>query len=311
MNPYPPRGGLDSPGLASPPASQAENPLHRLIQAALSRWFTIFVLVFGLYSLLPFLAPLLMYMGWTGPANLIYLFYSTQCHQLPQRSYFFFGSQLTYSLPEVQAAWQDTFNPAVLRQFTGSPELGWKVAWSDRMVSMYGSLLVFALLWRGLRRWIKPLSIWWFALLLLPMAVDGTTHFISDFAGIGQGFRDSNAWLASITGGALPPDFYAGDGWGSFNSLMRLLTGILFGLGVAWFGLPYLSGTLKSYQHQAPVIPASTHTPIRSQAGSLPVEPPHSPHQSPHHHPSAPSSPSLPDKQPPTGSDSRGPVDQP
>lgn len=34
-------------------------------------------------------------------------------------------------------------------------------------------------------------------LLLLPMAVDGVTHMISDWtAGIGYGFRYHNAWLA-------------------------------------------------------------------------------------------------------------------
>ena len=78
-------------------------------------------------------------------------------------------------------------------------------------------------------------------ILLLPMALDGTTHLISDFAGIGQGFRDSNAWLASLTNNAFHPLFYAGDALGSFNSWMRLLTGVLFGLGIVWFGFPYLN----------------------------------------------------------------------
>jgi hypothetical protein len=63
---------------------------------------------------------------------------------------------------------------------------------------------------------------------------------VSDLAGIGQGFRDSNAWLAAITNQAFAPSFYAGDALGSFNAWMRLLTGILFGLGVVWFGFPYL-----------------------------------------------------------------------
>jgi len=127
-----------------------------------------------------------------------------------------------------------------LRQFIGNPEMGWKVAWSDRMVSMFTSLWLFGLLWWPLRRRLRPLPWWGLVLFLLPMALDGSSHFVSDLSGIGQGFRDSNAWLVALTRGALPPDFYAGDAWGSFNSLMRLLTGILFGLGVAWFGLPYL-----------------------------------------------------------------------
>jgi hypothetical protein len=39
---------------------------------------------------------------------------------------------------------------------------------------------------------------------------------------------------------ALPTTFYAGDAWGSFNSIMRLLTGIFFGTGIVWSGFPYL-----------------------------------------------------------------------
>jgi hypothetical protein len=35
-----------------------------------------------------------------------------------------------YSLPEIQTAWQETFNPLILRQFVGNPEMGWKMAWS-------------------------------------------------------------------------------------------------------------------------------------------------------------------------------------
>lgn len=45
--------------------------------------------------------------------------------------------------------------------------------------------------------------------------------FFSDLAGIGQGFRDSNAWLAALSQQSLPAAFYAGDAWGSFNAWMR------------------------------------------------------------------------------------------
>jgi hypothetical protein len=72
------------------------------------------------------------------------------------------------------------------------------------------------------------------------MVLDGGTHFLSDLAGIGQGFRDGNVWLAALTGNVLPATFYAGDALGSFNSLMRIVTGLLFGLGVVWFAFPHL-----------------------------------------------------------------------
>ncbi len=206
----------------------------------LPRWFILFALLAGLYVVLPFLAPAFMAVGWSGAGKAIYFVYSFLCHQLPERSYFLFGPKVTYSLSEIQAAWQNTTNPLVLRQFIGSPAMGWKVAWSDRMVSMFTSIWVFGLLWYPFRRRLPKLPIWGLFLFLLPMALDGTSHFISDFWGIGQGFRDTNLWLAALTGHLFPPTFYAGDAWGSFNSLMRLLTGILFGLGIVWFAFPYI-----------------------------------------------------------------------
>jgi uncharacterized membrane protein len=215
-----------------------ERTANRWVYTLCRHWLLWFGLVFGLFVLLPFLAPVLMHLGWESAGNAIYQIYSLLCHQLPERSFFFFGPKISYSLSEIQTAWQNTNNPMVLRQFTGSAALGWKVAWSDRMVAMYASLWLFGLLWRPLRLGHLP---WWgFLLLLLPMAVDGTSHLVSDLFGIGQGFRDSNAWLAVLTGNQFPVTFYAGDALGSFNSWMRLLSGVLFGLGVAWFAFPYI-----------------------------------------------------------------------
>jgi uncharacterized membrane protein len=204
------------------------------------KWILLFSLGYGLYVSLPFLAPVFMNIGWEGLGELIYWVYTILCHQLPQRSLFIFGEKAMYSLNEIEAAWQTTINPLVLRQFIGNPQMGWKMAWSDRMVSMYTSVLIFAWVWYPLRKKIKPLSWWGLVLLLIPMGIDGLTHIISDLAGIGQGFRDSNAWLAVLTGNAFPASFYAGDGLGSFNSIMRWITGILFGLGIVWFGFSYL-----------------------------------------------------------------------
>jgi uncharacterized membrane protein len=206
----------------------------------------LFGLLFGLYVGLPFLAPVFMHIGWKGAGNAIYFIYSFFCHQLPERSFFLFGPKLTYSLPEIQAAWQNTTNLAILRKFVGNPDMGWKVAWSDRMVSMFTSIWAFGLLWWPLRRRLPKLPVWGFALLLIPMVVDGATHFLSDLAGIGQGFRDTNLWLSVLTNNIFRPEFYAGDAWGSLNSLLRLLTGILFGLGFAWFVFPYLGEALSS-----------------------------------------------------------------
>jgi uncharacterized membrane protein len=208
-------------------------------------WIFVFGIVFGIYTGLPFLAPVFMHLGWKGAGNAIYFIYSFLCHQLPERSYFLFGPKISYSLAELRAAGQDTSNLLTLRRFVGSPEMGWKVAWSDRMVSMFTSLWLFGLLWWPLRKRLPKLPLWGLVLFLLPMAMDGGTHFLSDLAGIGQGFRDTNLWLAALTQNILRPDFYAGDALGSFNSLMRIITGILFGLGIAWFTFPLLKDALS------------------------------------------------------------------
>jgi hypothetical protein len=214
-------------------------------------------LLLGGYIGLPFLAPVFMHIGWIGPARVIYFIYSWLCHQLPQRSYFLFGPKLTYSLAEVQNAWQDTSEMWILRQFIGNPQMGWKVAWSDRMVSMFTSIWLFGLIWWPLRKRVKPLPWWGLVLFILPVALDGGSHALSDLAGIGQGFRDSNAWLAALTHHAFPATFYAGDAGGSFNSLMRLVTGVLFGLGIVWFGYPFLDAT---FSPETP--PAAQRTPF-------------------------------------------------
>ena len=215
--------------------------LDRGVLGFLRHWLLIFNLLWGIFVITPWLAPVLMTSGNEGVARAIYLVYGTQCHQLPQRSFFLFGTKAMYSLSEIQAAWRDTNHPLILRQFAGNPELGWKVAWSDRMVSMYTSVFIAGLLYALVRRRLKLLPLKVLPLFILPLAVDGSTHLVSDFAGIGQGFRDSNAWLAAITGNALPAWFYAGDALGSINSWLRLITGVLFGVGVVGVVYPYIN----------------------------------------------------------------------
>lgn len=221
--------------------SSLESTAHRSLAEWLGiHWFGTFLVIYGLWVWLPWLAPLSMHFGWDGLGRSIYLIYSFFCHQLPERSFFLFGQKAMVSLSEVQTAWKHTLNPFLLRQFVGNNSMGWKVAWSDRMVSFYTSVWVFALVWWPFRRRIKPLAWWGFALLLLPIALDGGTHMISDLAGVEQGFRENNLWLAALTNHILPASFYMGNALGSFNSIMRLLTGLVAGLGIAWLAFPYI-----------------------------------------------------------------------
>ena len=215
--------------------------MKRIVLGITRHWLLVINILIGVWVLLPWLAPVFMYLGWISVGKAIYLFYSFQCHQLPQRSFFLFGKQTMYSLSEIQTAWQATANPLDLRQFIGNPEMGWKIAWSDRMVAMYTSVWLGSLFFGFVRRRLKPISFWVFALFLLPMLIDGGTHMLSDFAGIGHGFRDTNAWLQTITYNAFSTSFYQGDALGSFNSWVRLISGLLFGIALVWFAYPYIN----------------------------------------------------------------------
>ena len=232
---------------------QNQSNVSRSRQAVLwlsRHWLAAFNIAWGIFVILPWFAPILMRLGLTGPAQAIYFGYSFVCHQLPERSYFLFGSQVTYPLAQINRVWPGDNNPLTLRQFIGSAQFGYKVAWSDRMVSLYTGLWLGSLMFALVRRRMKPISLGAYALLALPMAVDGTSHLISDLSGIGQGFRDSNEWLAALTRHALPAWFYAGDALGSFNSWMRLITGLLFGLGTVALLLPYLEQSFAQMREQ-------------------------------------------------------------
>jgi len=221
-------------------AAKINSPRSSLFEWIGNHWFETFLMVYGLWVLVPFLAPVFMHLGWTFAGKVVYFIYSFFCHQLPQRSFFFFGEKAMYSLAEIQTAWQNTSNPMVLRQFMGNEVMGWKIAWSDRMISFYTSVWLFALVAYPIRRKISSLPWWALLLLLLPITLDGITHGISDLAGMGQGFRDTNSWLAYLSNNRLAANFYAGDAFGSFNSLVRFITGLLAGLGIVWFTLPYV-----------------------------------------------------------------------
>jgi uncharacterized membrane protein len=211
-------------------------------------WLAWANLFWGVLVGLPWLAPVLMKMGAIRPARAIYFVYSFLCHQFANRSFFLFGPKLMVSYTELLPFAPNANTWLGLRTFIGTPELGYKVAWSDRMVSMYGGIflggLIFALLrprlrlpgWRAFGLMIA---------LMIPMIVDGTTHWVSDLAGVGRGFRYTNAWLAALTGNLFPQSFYVGNELGSFNSWMRLITGLLFGLAAAWMIVPLLESSFQ------------------------------------------------------------------
>lgn len=224
-------------------------------RAVMRHWLAIFLVVYGIFNALPFVAPVFMELGWTGAANTIYTGYSLLCHQMAQRSFFLFGEHLMYAPDDLPLALTGSTggDTLLLRNFRGSDALGWKVAWSDRMVSLYGGVwLVGFVYWAVARvRTVKPLAIWLFILFLLPMAIDGSTHMISDsLGGLTAGFRYHNSWLASLTGNLLPAAFYSGDAIGSFNSIVRLLTGLFAATGAVWLAFPIIDQSTQKMVEQ-------------------------------------------------------------
>ena len=229
------------------PRSQS---LARIVLWVYEHWVLVFGVLFGVVNIAPFLAPLFMRLGWTGPANVIYTLYSLQCHLMADRTFFLFGRQPTYNIEQFPFAM--TGNTATdmlaLREFVGNSEMGWKVAQCSRTVFLYGTIWLAGITFGVLRqrRIIRRLSLVACALLMLPMMIDGSTHFIGEIRdGLTNSFRHQNQWLADLTGHILPNWFYIGDGWGTFNSWVRLISSVMFGIAVVWFAFPVLDQSVR------------------------------------------------------------------
>lgn len=184
----------------------------RLVLGIARHWVALFSLALFLYVGLPFLAPVLMQAGATGPARVIYLVYSPACHQLPDRSYFLFGQNPVYTLEELESS-NALPGSGLLerRRYIGDETLGWKVALCERDVAIYGSMLLAGIIFALLRGRVRRLPLPVFVLFVIPIAVDGLTQLF--------GLRTSNWWL-------------------------RTITGALFGAGVVWLVYPYIQESM-------------------------------------------------------------------
>lgn len=242
----PPNAAEAPPAISQPPTKTTESTLSRRINYWFeNHWLLTFNLGWGIFVGLPWLAPIFMALNLPTLGRAVYFIYNFFCHQLPERSWFLFGPQFSYTQLQLaeglNVALIDISNELVRRQIIGTPELGWKVAWSDRMVSMYTSIFLFGLLYALLRRWgfrFQPIPWWLFLLFIVPMGLDGTTHLIND--ALRLDFRQSNEWAMILTGNIFPTQFYMDDMFGSLNSLLRLVTGVIFGFGVVAFLWPMM-----------------------------------------------------------------------
>jgi uncharacterized membrane protein len=197
------------------------------------------VLMLAIYVGLPFLAPTMMEAGLTGPARAIYTIYSPFCHQFGFRSFFLFGEQAYYPLPEAGLSNVKTFdqvtglkdleNPTSVsrieaRNFVGNEATGYKVALCERDVAIYLGLMFFGILFALTGRRIPPLH-WtlWLILAIAPIGLDGFSQLFSQF---------NFTWLTSL----VP--------YRESTPFLRVLTGGLFGFGTGWFSIPYMEQSM-------------------------------------------------------------------
>ena len=186
---------------------------NKLVLGIARHWLALFNLAWATYVLLPFLAPVLMQLGLTAPARLIYSIYAFTCHQLPDHSFFLYGANPTPLQPELVAGGMAPgLNLLTMRKFIGNAELGYKVALCERDVAIYGSVLLAGLTFSFVRKQIRPLSFKIYLIFLIPIAVDGLSQLF--------GLRESNWWL-------------------------RTITGALFGFASVWLAYPYLEEAMQ------------------------------------------------------------------
>jgi uncharacterized membrane protein len=200
-------------------------PRHSQVDSAISRyannlvlwiarhWLAIFNSAWGLYVLLPILAPTFMQLGFVTPARIIYGVYSFACHQLPDHSYFLFGNTLAPLMPDLERAGLPSgLNIFDFRAFIGNEQIGYKVALCQRDMAIYVTVFLSGIAFALVRNRLAPLSLRYYLLFLIPIALDGGSQLF--------GLRESNWWL-------------------------RTLTGAIFGAASIWMAYPYVDDAMQ------------------------------------------------------------------
>jgi uncharacterized membrane protein len=186
-------------GIAPSPASRpgARPWPNRVLDWAFEHWLLLVNLFLATFVGLAVVSPVFLALDWDAPGRSIFLLYGLTCHQLPSRSFFLFGHQ---------------------------------IAFCQRDVAMYGSMLVSGLVYSGFRQHIRPLPWQFWVIAILPMAIDGGAQL--------AGFRESN--------------------WSS-----RVITGTLFGVATVWLLFPNIDRGMKGEM----VTPANANVSSDRDAG--------------------------------------------
>lgn len=175
------------------------------------------------YLIMPFLAPILLKLGYTKPANVVYTIYSILCHQRSERSMFLFGKETSPEINDFRNVGIDTLVES--RNFRGDDDFGYKVAFCFRDVGIYIGLFLTALLFLIKPNLIKePLKLKFVVIGVLPMILDGTIQLIAEIM--------ANTGLNASVGLMPGIPFYLS------TNLKRLITGMLFGGTIGFWLYP-------------------------------------------------------------------------
>jgi uncharacterized membrane protein len=141
-------------------------------------WATLITWILGIIVLAALSVPFLSYFGLNTISRPIFYALHFLCAQIPAHSFYLFGHQL---------------------------------GMCARNLSIYGSMFVGSLIFVLSKKRLPGIPWWFWVLMILPMAIDGTTQMF--------GLREST-WE------------------------LRVITGTLFGLGNIWFVLPLIQKLL-------------------------------------------------------------------
>lgn len=154
--------------------------LAAALQILRRRWLLAVNVAHGTILLGALAAPLMRAAGWRAPGDALFSAYRILCQQNPERSYFLLGHQL---------------------------------ALDQRMLAIFAALLLGGIAFAPMRGRLRPLTWRGYALLTVPMAVDGLTQLV---------------------------------GWRQSNWELRTATGLLFGAATVWFAYPRLEWAVCS-----------------------------------------------------------------
>ncbi|MHB1004289.1 MAG: DUF2085 domain-containing protein [Chloroflexota bacterium] len=177
--------------------------LARAQIAAAEHWLFFLNLTSTLFVGMAVLSPLLRAWGWDETGRLIFQAYALACHQMPGRSFFL---------------------------------LGYQMAFCERNLAIFAAISLTGIAYALRRGEWRPLSWKAYAVLIAPMAVDGTTQLF--------------AWREST--------------WE-----LRVITGTLFGVASVWFLYPIIARAMAELSAESVVLLARDGNGEHSQSGGV------------------------------------------